>query len=49
MADLGTIKCDVNLKVHVFMYCGTWRIIVDDIDAVEPIAEQMDAIRLGVA
>ena len=39
---------ELEIVSHIFMYSDKgWRVVVDDLDAVEPIAEAIDAARLG--
>lgn len=43
MAELMTVK--VEIAAHVWMYHDKWKMVCDDIDTVEPIAEQIEAMR----
>lgn len=45
MPNLATVTLNVKVAAHVWMYHGKRKIVVDDIDAVEPIAEQIEAMR----
>lgn len=45
MPELGTVSVKVEVAAHVWMYHGKRKIVLDDIDAVEPIAEQIEAMR----
>lgn len=46
MPELATVNVKVEVVAHVWMYHGKRKIVVDDIDAVESIAEQIDAMRM---
>lgn len=46
MASLATVE--VKVTAHVWMYADKWRIVVEDHDAVEPIAEAIEAYRRGL-
>ncbi len=46
MAELNS-TVTLDIVSHVFMYSTDgWKVVVDDLDSVEPIAEQLDAVRL---
>jgi len=48
MADIATVNLKVEVAAHVWMYAGKHRLVVDDMDAVEPIAEAIEADRRGL-
>lgn len=43
------LTVDLELHSHIWMYGNSFKCVVDDLDSVEPIAEQIDAVNKGLA